>query len=132
MLQAPLPLVFEETAAAAGGSATLHTVGGPAFAGEDLSRAGQDAGAQLESEVLAPMQRWMDVHAKLQARWKDVEGARLEVDSRRRSVAALSADVDAQRGRLGGGRGGGAKAETRLQETLARLQRKEGKLSGEG
>lgn len=63
-----------------------------------------------------------------QARFQEVEATRLEVDSRRRTVADLSRRMDTMRARLG--KGGDAKMETALEATIKRLQHKEGKLQG--
>lgn len=64
------------------------------------------------------------------ARSQEVEDLRLEVDSRRRTVAELAAAVDAQRTRASS-RGSDAKAQARLERTVQQLQHKEGKLNGE-
>lgn len=63
-----------------------------------------------------------------QARHRELEGIRLEVDSRRRTVADLARRVDTMRARLG--KGGDARQEAALEETIKRLQHKEGKLQG--
>lgn len=82
--------------------------------------------------MLAPIARWQDVYNSLVVRMRALEKQRLEVDSRRRTVAGLSARVDGQRSKLGVG---GTKAEQKrekLERTIKLLQHKEGKLSGEG
>ena len=91
-----------------------------------------ESGRRLEGEVLAPIARWQDVYHSLVVRMRALEKQRLEVDSRRRTVAGLSAKVDAQRAKLGGSGVGGTKAEHKLESTIKLLQHKEGKLSGEG
>ncbi len=59
---------------------------------------------------------------------RELEDARLEVDSRRRTVADLSRRADGLRAHLG--KGGDAKQEAALEATIKRLQHKEGKLQG--
>lgn len=40
-------------------------VGGPNFKADALSRVGNESGHKLETEVLAPLTRWQDVHMQL-------------------------------------------------------------------
>lgn len=63
----------------------------------------------------------------VQAQSKTVEHLRLEVDSRRRTVADLAAEVDDLRGRGGGG---GDKARSALEVAVAKLENKKEKLAG--
>ncbi len=58
---------------------------------------------------------------------KKLEEIRLEVDSRRRTVADLSAKVEKQRARLPQTR---AKGEDEMQNTIKTMQHKENKLAG--
>ncbi len=60
---------------------------------------------------------------------KKLEEIRLEVDSRRRTVADLSAKVEKQRARLPQTR---AKGEDEMQNTIKTMQHKENKLAGAG
>jgi hypothetical protein len=83
-----------------------------------------DSGRRLEGEVLAPIARWQDVYHSLVVRMRGLEKQRLEVDSRRRTVAGLSSRVDAQRAKLGGS-SSGTKAENKLESTIKLLQHKE-------
>jgi hypothetical protein len=129
VMAAPLPVVFEDTAAAAGGAARpMASIGGAAFAGDAVTRLSQTASAQLQAQVLVPVRRWLEVHAALQARLKEVEALRLEVDSRRHTVIALAASVDKQRAALGAG-GANGRLENSLEDTVKRLQHKEAKLA---
>ena len=64
-----------------------------------------------------------------QLRMKKLEEIRLEVDSRRRTVADLSAKVEKQRARLPQTR---AKGEDEMQNTIKTMQHKENKLAGAG
>ena len=62
----PLPLTYEHSNDGAGSAvAVMHVVGGPNFKAETVSRVGNEAGHKLETEVLAPLQRWQDVHLQL-------------------------------------------------------------------
>lgn len=128
VMSLPLPQTFEETNAGAGGAAVaLHQVGGPNFKADALSRVANESGHKLETEVLAPLTRWQDVHLQLVARFKELENTRLELDSRRRTVAEMSTKVSAMRTRLGTS-GGGAKTEAKLDSTIRILSHKEAKL----
>ena len=62
----PLPQTYEDTNNGAGtATASLNLVGGPNFKAETVSRVANESGHKLETEVLAPLQRWQDVHAQL-------------------------------------------------------------------
>ena len=113
-------------AAPAGGSAGA-TIGGD-FSPDDLDAVAKDATKKLEAEVLAPMQRWLTAFATVAARMKRLEGVRLEVDSRRRTVVGLGSAVDAQRLRLPHTR---SKGEWQMEQTIKKMQHKEHTLAGE-
>lgn len=124
----PLPQTYEDNNNGAG-SATgaLNLVGGPGFKADIVSRVGNESGHKLETEVLAPLTRWQEVHLQLLARFKELENTRLELDSRRRTVSELSTKVSAMRAKLGS-TGGGAKPEQKLDATIRTLSHKEAKL----
>ena len=63
----------------------------------------------------------------LQTRMQRLEGVRLEVDSRRRTVAELARKIDRQRARLPQTR---SKGEFEMEQTIKKMQHKENKLSG--
>lgn len=129
-MSAPLPRLYEDTAAAAGASVkSVESIGGPGFRGEEFGRLSQTASASIESQVLVPIKRWLDVFHALNARMKEVEALRLEVDSRRHTVIDLASSVDKQRAKLGKVGGHDAKLETHLDDTIKKLQHKEGKLT---
>ena len=88
-------------AVAGGESRPVKTIGGSGFQSEEFGRLSQTASAAIESQVLVPIKRWLDVFNALSARMKEVEALRLEVDSRRHTVIDLAASVDKQRARLG-------------------------------
>jgi len=135
VLAAALPRVFEDVngravpaalPAGSGGPAAAATIGGD-FSPDGLDAVAQDATKKLEAEVLAPMQRWLTAFATVAARMKRLEGVRLEVDSRRRTVVGLGAAVDAQRLRLPHTR---SKGEWQMEQTIKKMQHKENKLAG--
>ena len=82
---------------------------------------------KLEAEVLAPMQRWTTAYNTVQARMNKLEGVRLEVDSRRRTVAELGQKIDKQRARLPQTK---VKGEFDIEQTIKKVQHKENKLAG--
>jgi len=112
--------------AGSGSPAAAATIGGD-FSPDGLDAVAQDATKKLEAEVLAPMQRWLTAFATVAARMKRLEGVRLEVDSRRRTVVGLGAAVDAQRLRLPHTR---SKGEWQMEQTIKKMQHKENKLAG--
>ena len=93
MLSAPLPRVYEETQGgkvvplnasnAHGGGALLLPIGGTDFNAEELAKISKETSKKLESEVLAPMERWMNAYALVQVRAGRGEAVRL---TRRRSL----------------------------------------------
>ena len=107
----------------------VESIGGPGFQSETVGRLSQTASAQIESQVLVPIKRWLDVFNALHGRMKEVEALRLEVDSRRHTVIDLAASVDKLRAKLGKVGGHDAKLEASLDDTIKKLQHKEGKLT---
>ena len=136
VLASPLPRVYEETSGgkvvpvghSSGGnsSAALMPIGGTDFSAEELARISKETGKKLESEVLAPMERWLNAFALVNNRMKKLEALRLEVDSRRRTVGKLGRRVDCQRAQLPQTR---ARGEYDMENTIKVLQHKETKLS---
>lgn len=128
-LSAPLPHVYEESAASAGGSARPTTsIGGPGFKPDSISPLSQKLSQQMESQVMVPLTRWQDIHATLQTRMKDLEALRLEVDSRKHTVTDLTAAVDKLREKNNKA-GGDPKLDVQIEETVKKLAHKEGKLA---
>lgn len=84
-------------------------------------------GQKLESEVLVPMKKWLDTYDSVKASLKPVEDLRLELDSRRHTVADLASQVDKYRAKLN--KGPDAKIEAKMEETIKTLQHKEAKLT---
>ena len=96
------------------------------FAPDDLDAVAKDAAKKVEAEVLAPMARWAAAYTTVATRMKRLEGVRLEVDSRRRTVVSLGTTIDKQRLRLPHTR---SKGEWQMEQTIKRLQHKEAKLA---
>lgn len=129
-MAAPLPRLFEDTAGVSGSETKpVESIGGAGFQSETVGRLSQTASAQIESQVLVPIKRWLDVFNALHGRMKEVEALRLEVDSRRHTVIDLAASVDKLRAKLGKVGGHDAKLEASLDDTIKKLQHKEGKLT---
>ncbi|KAK2078856.1 hypothetical protein QBZ16_003696 [Prototheca wickerhamii] len=136
VMSAPLPRVYEDMGAgkrrvggpapSGAGSGPIVPIGGGDYNADEMSRVIKGAGKLVESEVLAPMERWMNAFVLIQQRMKRLESLRLEVDSRRRTVAKLGKKVDVQRARLPQTR---AKGEYEMENTIKILQHKESKLS---
>lgn len=62
----PLPQTYDESNGGLGSAtAALNLVGGPSFKADAVSRVGNDSGHKLETEVLAPLTRWQEVHMQL-------------------------------------------------------------------
>lgn len=137
VLASPLPRVYEETGGgkvvpvgpagvAGNSSAAMLAIGGTDFSAEELARISKETGKKIESEVLAPMERWLNAFALVHNRMKKLEALRLEVDSRRRTVSKLGKRVDFQRAQLPQTR---ARGEYDMENTIKVLQHKEAKLS---
>lgn len=135
VLTSSLPRVFEETGGgkvipvAIGpvcGQSGNSPIGGLDFSPEELARISKETGSKIETEVLAPMERWMNAFSLVQNRMTKLEALRLEVDSRRRTVAKLGKKVDVQRAQLPQTR---ARGEYDMENTIKVLQHKEAKLS---
>ena len=69
----------------------------------------------------------LDTFKSVDASVKPVEDLRLEVDSRRHTVADLSAQVDKLRSKLNSG--ADPKVEAKMEDTIKTLQHKEAKLT---
>ena len=85
VLSAPLPRVYEETHAgkvvplnasqasgaggqqAGGGGQVVMPIGGTDFNAEELAKISKETSKKIESEVLAPMERWMNAYNLVQA-----------------------------------------------------------------
>jgi hypothetical protein len=69
-MSAPLPRVYEETGggkvvpvnASQGQGQVVLPIGGVDFNAEEIAKISKETGKKLESEVLAPMERWMNAY----------------------------------------------------------------------
>lgn len=85
VLSAPLPRVYEETSggkvvplsASQGAGQAVLPIGGTDFNAEELAKISKETSKKLESEVLAPMERWMNAYNLVQV-CGDVWGLGLE------------------------------------------------------
>lgn len=92
VLTSSLPRVFEETgggkvvpvATGPVGPSGISPIGGMDFSSDEFARIAKETGSKIETEVLAPMERWMNAFSLVQNRMSKLEALRLEVDSRRR------------------------------------------------
>ncbi|DBA90251.1 TPA: hypothetical protein ACH3X1_003543 [Trebouxia sp. C0004] len=130
VMSAPLPKVYEDcgngTAQPIATTQGLSGAIGGDFKVDELQRVSKETAKKLEAEVLAPMQRWTTAYNTVQARMNKLEGVRLEVDSRRRTVAELGQKIDKQRARLPQTK---VKGEFDIEQTIKKVQHKENKLA---
>lgn len=131
VMSAPLPKVYEDAGNGSAQPAPVQTPGaigpiGGDFKVDELQRVAKETAKKLEAEVLAPMQRWTTAYNTVQTRMTKLEGLRLEVDSRRRTVADLGQRIDKQRARLPQTRN---KGEFEMEQTIKKMQHKENKLA---
>lgn len=130
VMSSPLPKVYEDsgngTAQPIATTQGLSGAIGGDFKVDELQRVSKETAKKLEAEVLAPMQRWTTAYNTVQARMNKLEGVRLEVDSRRRTVAELGQKIDKQRARLPQTK---VKGEFDIEQTIKKVQHKENKLA---
>ena len=86
VLASDLPRVYDF-----GDDGHVHAVGpldtiGRGCKVEDLERVQQELSQGLEQDVLTPMKQWLFAWSTVQARLKELEDMRIEVDSRKRQV----------------------------------------------
>ncbi|GMH33161.1 hypothetical protein BSKO_00995 [Bryopsis sp. KO-2023] len=79
---------------------------------------------RMEEEVLEPLTSWMQAFIAAQTRMKRLEGIRLELDSRRRTVEILYGKAEKQKSSMGGG---GMRAQHHHDDTLKKMHHKENK-----
>ena len=124
LLGSPLPTVYEDASVT---NVQRGVLVGGVIDTEVLNKTVRDAGARVDSDVVAPLSQWLALHDTLVSKNKELESLRLEVDSRRRTVADLTVKEAAQRARLQ--RNADAKHEQRLDEVVRTLQHKTDKLN---
>jgi len=122
-----LPRVYEEAATgAAVPSEPEPTLIGGDVQVERLTGAAAEARKRLDVEVAQPIRQWTAAYRTVAERLKRLESLRLELDSRRRTVAELQGKVERVRANLGTTR---AKGEADMEATLRRMQHKEDKMA---
>ncbi|KDD74026.1 hypothetical protein H632_c1640p0, partial [Helicosporidium sp. ATCC 50920] len=97
LLGAPLPHVYEDATISEGLSASVLVGNGMDV--ETMTRTGRETATRLETEVITPLMQWLALHDTLVAKNKELDALRLEVDSRRRTVADLTVREATQRAR---------------------------------
>jgi hypothetical protein len=129
-MASPLPHTYDETAHAAGSQVQAALpIGGTTFSAELVQQAAQEAGHTVETQVLVPIQKWLDSYGSLVARFKEIDKLRMEVDSRKRTVHELASSTDHLRAKMNANpTGHDAKHQHKLDKTVQKLQHKEGKL----
>jgi hypothetical protein len=122
-----LPRVYEEgsTGAAVPSEPEPTLIGGDVQV-ERLTAASAEAKKRLDVEVAQPIRQWMAAYRTVSERLRRLESLRLELDSRRRTVAELQGKVERVRANLGTTR---AKGEAEVEATLRRMQHKEDKMA---
>ncbi|GAB4820649.1 hypothetical protein N2152v2_007695 [Parachlorella kessleri] len=129
---APLPHVYEETAAGAGGAVKPpESIGGPRFRADAVSQVAIELSRRMEAEVLGPLERWKLAHEHLLTKFSEGERLRLDLDGRRRQVAELAGRAQALQAKGAGGQKGAEKAQAQLEAAMAKLHQKEEKMTCE-
>lgn len=126
IMLSPLPRVYEEghNGQAVPSEPEPTMVGGDVQV-DQLVTAAQETKKRLDVEVLQPIKQWMVAYRTIAERMRRLEGLRLELDSRRRTVADLQGRCERVRANLGTTR---AKGEVDMEITLRRMQHKEDKM----
>jgi hypothetical protein len=84
---------------------------------------------RIQTEVLGPIRRWRDRLRTAEGRYKEVEGARVELDYWRRQVEGLSATVEGQRAHLTHAMS--VRSQNRIEKNTRALQDKEAQVESE-
>ncbi|KAI8464016.1 MAG: hypothetical protein J3K34DRAFT_441919 [Monoraphidium minutum] len=126
IMLSPLPRVYEEghNGQAVPSEPEPSMIGGDVQV-ERLTSAAQETKKRLEIEVLQPIKQWMVAYRTIMERMKRLEGLRLELDSRRRTVTDLQVRCERVRASLNTTR---ARGEVDLEVNLRRMQHKEDKM----
>ncbi|KIZ01499.1 hypothetical protein MNEG_6464 [Monoraphidium neglectum] len=126
IMLSPLPRVYEEghNGQAVPSEPEPSMIGGDVQV-ERLTSAAQETKKRLDIEVLQPIKQWMVAYRTIAERMKRLEGLRLELDSRRRTVTDLQVRCERVRASLGTTR---ARGEMDLEVNLRRMQHKEDKM----
>jgi len=131
VLASDLPRVYDF-----GQDGHIHAVGdldtiGRGCKTEDLVTVQQELSQGLEQDVLTPMKQWLFAWSTVQARLKELEGMRIEVDSRKRQVFDLRQQEDKLKKKLGEATNDHQKKtrEKNLEDIWRKQQRKDAKLA---
>ncbi|KAF6251551.1 hypothetical protein COO60DRAFT_607628 [Scenedesmus sp. NREL 46B-D3] len=127
IMLSPLPRVYEEghNGLAVPSEPEPTMVGGDVQV-EQLVTAAQETRKRLDVEVIQPIKQWMVAYRTIAERMRRLEALRLELDSRRRTVADLQGRCERVRANLGTTR---ARGEVDMEITLRKmLQHKEDKM----
>eukprot|EP00878_Enallax_costatus_P015798 GHUV01016555.1.p1 GENE.GHUV01016555.1~~GHUV01016555.1.p1 ORF type:complete len:317 (+),score=103.84 GHUV01016555.1:252-1202(+) len=126
IMLSPLPRVYEEghNGQAVPSEPEPTMVGGDVNV-DQLVTASQETKKRLDVEVLQPIKQWMVAYRTIAERMRRLEALRLELDSRRRTVADLQGRAERVRANLGSTR---TRGEVDMEITLRRMQHKEDKM----
>ncbi|KAF6254017.1 hypothetical protein COO60DRAFT_360665 [Scenedesmus sp. NREL 46B-D3] len=126
IMLSPLPRVYEEghNGQAVPSEAEPTMVGGDVQV-ERLTTASAETKKRLDVEVIQPIKQWMVAYRTIAERMRRLEALRLELDSRRRTVADLQGRCERVRANLGTTR---ARGEVDMEITLRKMQHKEDKM----
>merc|ERR1719160_2356138 len=90
-----------------------------------MVKVGQDFVANIEKEILTPINQWNLKYAAAKTKVGKLEDLRLEFDSRRRQMGGLKSKIESQRGKLDRTK---SRGEAALDKTTKYTQHKETKL----
>lgn len=126
IMLSPLPRVYEEghNSQAVPSEPEPTMVGGDVQV-ERLTTASAETKKRLDVEVIQPIKQWMVAYRTIAERMRRLEALRLELDSRRRTVADLQGRCERVRANLGTTR---ARGEVDMEITLRKMQHKEDKM----
>eukprot|EP00882_Tetradesmus_deserticola_P033821 GHRQ01038670.1.p1 GENE.GHRQ01038670.1~~GHRQ01038670.1.p1 ORF type:complete len:241 (+),score=72.66 GHRQ01038670.1:169-891(+) len=120
IMLSPLPRVYEEghNGQAVPSEPEPTMVGGDVQV-ERLTTASAETKKRLDVEVIQPIKQWMVAYRTIAERMRRLEALRLELDSRRRTVADLQGKCERVRANLGTTR---ARGEVDMEITLRKMQ----------
>ena len=104
-----------------------NTVGGEDYKKGEMVKVGQGFVANMEKEILTPINQWNLKYASVKSKVAKLEDLRLEYDSRRRQMGGLKSKIESQRGKLDRTK---SRGEAALDKTTKYTQHKETKLDG--
>lgn len=131
IMEAPMPEVAGVEVTGGDLVVPVEKIGGPAFSGEAIMKAGLDFGHGVQSTVLAPLRSWRERLTKLASRAGELEAERLELDMWRRRAGSTQGAVDKDRGQLQSAVSmrKKTKLESKLEANIKALQEREGRVA---